>query len=329
MSASASRFTWRRINAVPGAPIEFGPGGNLGALNRQTNSLTSADASQSPLGGQRQQNTQPVELGFRRPSSRVYFSSYTDAEESFFFQTSGGYTQQHQCQRRRCGVCDSGLGRVGSGFHSNRRRQYLRRAGRGTKPALAQKYFALYSQNDWRASSKLTINLGLPGNCSLVRRTGTTELQRVRFQPEQSLWDGWGLHFIGIRAMGAISGLLSMATSGRASDLHTVSLRTLSFAAGTASPTCLPIPGTSMARLPTARTRSRCTDGLPFRSNPAGVLAGHFNEVNTVVQPTGADVKSPRLYGGSPGPRLDVKGLPEWGRAAVNLFVERGWAAPG
>ena len=28
-------------------------------------------------------------------------------------------------------------------------------------PALAQKYFALYSQNDWRATSKLTINLGL------------------------------------------------------------------------------------------------------------------------------------------------------------------------
>ena len=35
------------------------------------------------------------------------------------------------------------------------------RPGANVQPALAQKYFAVYSQNDWRASSKLTINLGL------------------------------------------------------------------------------------------------------------------------------------------------------------------------
>ena len=34
-------------------------------------------------------------------------------------------------------------------------------AGRERDPAFAQKYFAVYSQNDWRATSKLTINLGL------------------------------------------------------------------------------------------------------------------------------------------------------------------------
>jgi trimeric autotransporter adhesin len=34
-------------------------------------------------------------------------------------------------------------------------------AGRGVKPAFSQKYFALYSQNDWRATNRLTIFLGL------------------------------------------------------------------------------------------------------------------------------------------------------------------------
>jgi len=34
-------------------------------------------------------------------------------------------------------------------------------AGPNVTPALSQKYFAVYSQNDWRASSKLTVNLGL------------------------------------------------------------------------------------------------------------------------------------------------------------------------
>ena len=35
------------------------------------------------------------------------------------------------------------------------------RPGANVNPAFGQKYFAVYSQNDWRASSKLTINLGL------------------------------------------------------------------------------------------------------------------------------------------------------------------------
>jgi hypothetical protein len=35
------------------------------------------------------------------------------------------------------------------------------RPGANVAPAFSQKYFAIYSQNDWRATSKLTINLGL------------------------------------------------------------------------------------------------------------------------------------------------------------------------
>ena len=35
------------------------------------------------------------------------------------------------------------------------------RPGENVTPAFAQKYLALYSQNDWRATQKLTVNLGL------------------------------------------------------------------------------------------------------------------------------------------------------------------------
>jgi carboxypeptidase family protein/TonB-dependent receptor-like protein len=35
------------------------------------------------------------------------------------------------------------------------------RPGANVAPAFSQKYFAIYSQNDWRATSKLTVNLGL------------------------------------------------------------------------------------------------------------------------------------------------------------------------
>lgn len=38
---------------------------------------------------------------------------------------------------------------------------YWIRPGLNVNPAFSQKYFAIYSQNDWKATSKLTINLGL------------------------------------------------------------------------------------------------------------------------------------------------------------------------
>jgi outer membrane receptor protein involved in Fe transport len=35
------------------------------------------------------------------------------------------------------------------------------RPGANVNPAFSQKYFAIYSQNDWRPTPQLTINLGL------------------------------------------------------------------------------------------------------------------------------------------------------------------------
>ncbi len=34
-------------------------------------------------------------------------------------------------------------------------------AGTSTRPALSSKYMAFFTQNDWKATDKLTINLGL------------------------------------------------------------------------------------------------------------------------------------------------------------------------
>jgi hypothetical protein len=65
------------------------------------------------------------------------------------------------------------------------------------------------------------------------------------------------------------------------------------------------------------------TNSLPFGPNPTGVLAGRYYEVNTVVQPTGADVASPRLYGSSPGPRFDVRDYRNGMVQQWNLFVEK------
>lgn len=57
-------------------------------------------------------------------------------------------------------------------------------AGTSTRPALAAKYFALYSQNDWKVTSKLTINLGLrwdvqPGVTERYNRISGIDLEKV------------------------------------------------------------------------------------------------------------------------------------------------------
>jgi hypothetical protein len=56
-------------------------------------------------------------------------------------------------------------------------------AGATLKPALAAKYFALYSQNDWKATDKLTITLGLrwevqPGPTERYNRASSIDLTR-------------------------------------------------------------------------------------------------------------------------------------------------------
>ena len=58
------------------------------------------------------------------------------------------------------------------------------RPGANVAPAFSQKYFAIYSQNDWRASSKLTVNLGLrwevqPGPTERYDRMSSLDLTEM------------------------------------------------------------------------------------------------------------------------------------------------------
>jgi hypothetical protein len=55
------------------------------------------------------------------------------------------------------------------------------RRGENVWPAFAQKYFVIYSQNDWRATKRLTVNLGLrwelqPGTTERYNQIATYDL---------------------------------------------------------------------------------------------------------------------------------------------------------
>lgn len=312
------------LNAVPGAPIEFAPGGNLSPLN-QTNSLH-----------KRERQTNHHWVGSLNKSLgrwnfkfggeyRVYLSNYTDAEESFYILTNSGYT------REMINASGGGVGSVTADFAGWSPASILLGAGniyvapgRGTKPALAQKYFGLYSQNDWRVTNKLTVNLGLrwdlqPGPTERFNRLSAFDFSRKNpyntpgafaFMGTQdysrNLWDTQYKNFgprVGIAYR--VSGTLVVRTGYGITYMPT---------------------NTGYFDGPFSYgqdTFAGFTNSLPFGLDPAGTLSGRYYQVNSVVQPTGAEVASPRLYGGTPGPRFDVRGYKNGMVQQWNFFIEK------
>src|SRR5262249_19102095 len=96
-------------------------------------------------------------------------SNYQDLEESAaqiastFFQVGGNFNFQYLTQAGAVAsqnTSNAQLGVNGAGLLLGAGLWWIR-PGANVAPAFAQKYFAVYSQNDWRATPKLTINLGL------------------------------------------------------------------------------------------------------------------------------------------------------------------------
>ena len=174
------------LNGALGAPIEFNVGERYSALNasnslhkreRQTNhsfngSLTKSLASWTlKFGGE----------------ARVYLSNYIDPEESFWVQTSQDYTR---------GIVNASGGGAGAAVDASNDGFALASIllgagtisvaeGRSVPLALAQKYFALYTQNDWRVNQRLTLNLGLrwdlqPGPTERYNRISSIDFGQIK-----------------------------------------------------------------------------------------------------------------------------------------------------
>src|SRR5215831_17772484 len=196
------------------------------------------------------------------------------------------------------------------------------RPGANVTPAFSQKYFAVYSQNDWRATSKLTINLGLrwdlqPGPTERYNRMSAVDLNaKTAFGPQgavvfpgvggnsRNLWDtvynNWGPRF-GIAYQIATNtvirggyGITYLPTNS-GYFASPVDYGTSSFSSGTMQ--------------------------QPYGLNPVGVPALHFNEATPLNVAVGANPSAPTIYGVSENKfdRHFKNGLSQqW-----NVFVER------
>ena len=199
------------------------------------------------------------------------------------------------------------------------------RPGNNVTPAFSQKYFAVYSQNDWRASSKLTINLGLrwdlqPGPTERYDRMSSVDLSAknafgyegaVVFPGKngysRSLWDtvynNWGPRF----------GIAYQVTS------NTV-LR------GGYGLTYLPSNSGYFASPVDYGTSSFSSGTMqqPYGPGPSGVPAFHFWDSMPLNIAVGANPSAPSIYGVSENKfARDFKNgmAQQW-----NVFVERTFA---
>ena len=255
---------------------------------------------------------------------RALLSNYNDSGSAFSVQTSADYTRQT--------VTATG-GAVGSptadvaGYSAA---AFLMgagtisiSAGRNALPALAQKYFGLYTQNDWRATNRLTIFLGLRWDL----QPGPTE----RYN-HLSAFDLDGKNPYGSSGAYVFPGI-----GGNSRNLWDTHYRDFGPRLGFGYKLLnryVVRGGYGVSYLPTNTghydgpdnygmdTFTDYTASDVYGPNPAAVLIGKFNQVNRVVQGTGTDATFPTLYGGSQKPRFDRHGYVNGRSQQWNVVVE-------
>ncbi|MEO5822487.1 MAG: TonB-dependent receptor, partial [Vicinamibacteraceae bacterium] len=196
------------------------------------------------------------------------------------------------------------------------------RPGANVLPAFAQKYFAVYSQNDWRATQRLTVNLGLryeiqPGPTERYNRMSAFDLDAANEFGSQgaiafpgvdgysrNLWDtqynNWG---------------------PRVGAAYQISDRMV--LRGGYGVTYLP-SNTGYFSGPTDYGSANFSAGvsqIPYGLNPAGVPVGTFADTSPLSPAIGGDPNAPGIYGiGEARFARDFKNgrVQQW-----NAFLER------
>ncbi|HEY3841472.1 MAG TPA: TonB-dependent receptor [Bryobacteraceae bacterium] len=260
---------------------------------------------------------------------RVYLGDYTDYQESAtqfqstpnaftteFINASGASVNNNTIAQQ--GFAGASILAGGGGWYVN--------TTQNTRPALAAKYFAVYSQNDWHATSRLTVNLGLrwevqPAPTDRFNRAEALDLAQT---------NAWG-------TLGNV--VFPGITPGFSRNLWKPTMTNVGPRLGAA----YRIDGKTVVRggfgIAYAANNTGWYDGpfaynmgafaagtqiLPYGTNPNGTLVGNFwDPAATVIIPAvGGNNAAPQLYGAGGTffnrmeehpPRADM-----W-----NLFIER------
>jgi hypothetical protein len=173
-------------------------------------------------------------------------------------------------------------------------------AGRNVAMALSQKYMAFYTQNDWRATSKLTLNVGLRWDL----QPGSTErYNRIS-----------GIDLDATNAFGYKGAIAFAGTGDYSRNLWNTSWKDIGPRLGfayQATSSFVIRGGVSVTYLPSnsgyfessldygASTFSSGTNDQPFGTNPNGVPAFRMWESHPIAPAVTANPAAPIIYGTS------------------------------
>jgi len=317
------------LNASPGAPPSFGPGGNVTPLSnptslhkreRQTN--TDFNASMTWTRGR-----WTHKFG---GTYRVLLSNYIDNDDSMKIQTDASFTRFNiNADGSTTGLTTSDASFNGLGMASILlgAGNVLVTPGFAIRLALAQKYYALYTQNDWRVNDRLTINVGLrwdvqPGPTERYNRFSSIDLnskEPLFGTAGEIIFPGntvskrnlWQTDYTNFGPRLGLAYQLNNAMVLRGGYGLTYVPSNTGFNDG---------PGFYGAGAFTPSVPSSTTTA--YGPTPAGVVIGPFNSlaVNPIVQPVGPNTSDPRIYGGARRFPYNYKNgyVQQW-----NFFMER------
>ncbi|MCS6953270.1 MAG: TonB-dependent receptor [Bryobacteraceae bacterium] len=172
--------------------------------------------------------------------------------------------------------------------------------GFALQPALSAKYWALYSQNDWRVSSKLTLNLGV----RFDQQPGPTERYNRLMPVSLSQKNTWGAP--GKWLFPGTAGLTRNYWENNSFDLQPrlgMAYRIHSNLVFRAGYGLSMIPSNTGFNAGPGHYNMTAfapsTSPAPYGDAPSGVPIGKFYDplVNRIVAPIGANPDAPQLYG--------------------------------
>jgi hypothetical protein len=267
---------------------------------------------------------------------RVLLSNYRDYEEaaaeiaSCCANLGGNYTFQYVTAAGTSAIQNSSTlqnGINGAALLTGENVWWIR-PGANVTPALAQKYVAIYSQNDWRATSKLTVNVGLRWDL----QPGPTERYN-RF----SAYD-----FTKSNPFGTLGAIAFPGTSGYGRNLWDTEYHDFGPRVGAAyrlANSFVIRGGFGITYLPSntgyfsspneygASSFAAGTQMLPYGTNPAGIPVRTFDQQGPIVNPTGSDTTAPQIYGGSNA--LFTRQLENQVAKQANVFLEKSFGPNG
>jgi hypothetical protein len=175
------------------------------------------------------------------------------------------------------------------------------RPGANLKPAYASKYFAIYSQNDWKVTRKLTLNLGVRWEVQPAIAERYNRMAGYDFSKPNPLFPGTmgAIDFPGTNGYG--HGLWDTEWNNWSPHVgFAYLLRTNLVARGGFSINYLP-SNTGFYSSPNdygeATWASGNTGSQTYGSNPAGVPTEMITDAAPIVAATGSNVLAPQTYG--------------------------------